>query len=166
MRRDVGGAGSRAAGPAALAMNSCTASDDAMPRDRPAADGQASGGTVQHTSPGTPSRSRLVTTMRSPGTVASSRLTSSADLVAQALGAVEHAAACGDRPAPSRSASGSETPGWSCDAEPWTRAPAPASAAAGPTPAGGTTTSAVAQAAPDHLGGEPRLAGPARADET
>ena len=62
----------------ALAMNSCTASDDAISATGAAEEGQAIGGTGQHSSPGTPRTVRLVTTTRSPGTAISRRLTSAA----------------------------------------------------------------------------------------
>ncbi len=62
----------------ALAMNSRTASDATMSVTGAAEEGQAMGGTGQHSSPGTPSTVRLVTTMRSPGTAMSRRLTSAA----------------------------------------------------------------------------------------
>ena len=74
---------------AALAMNSRTASEAAMSETPAAADGQSSGGTVQHTSPGTPSTTRLVTTIRSPSAPASSAAASVGHLVAQVLRAVE-----------------------------------------------------------------------------
>ena len=56
----------------ARATNSWTASDPAMSAAPAAADGQSSGGTVQHTSPGAPSTTRLVTTIRTPGAAPSS----------------------------------------------------------------------------------------------
>ena len=59
-------------------MNSRTASDATMSVTGAAEDGQAIGGTGQHSSPGTPSTVRLVTTTRSPGTAISRRLTSAA----------------------------------------------------------------------------------------
>ena len=62
----------------ALAMNSRTASEATMSATGAAEDGQAIGGTGQHSSPGTPSTVRLVTTMRSSGTAMSRRLTSAA----------------------------------------------------------------------------------------
>ena len=62
----------------ALAMNSRTASLAAMSEAPAAAEGHSSGGTVQHTSPGTPSTTRLVTTIRSPSAAASSWPASSA----------------------------------------------------------------------------------------
>ena len=51
----------------ALAMNSRTASEAAISRAPAATEGQSSGGMAQHTSPGTPSTTRLVTTMHSSG---------------------------------------------------------------------------------------------------
>ncbi len=62
----------------ALAMNSRTASEATMSVTGAAEEGQAIGGTGQHSSPGTPSTVRLVTTMRSSGTATSRRLTSAA----------------------------------------------------------------------------------------
>ena len=52
----------------ALAMNSRTASEATMSATGAADEGQAIGGTGQHSSPGTLSTVRLVTTMRSSGT--------------------------------------------------------------------------------------------------
>ena len=62
----------------ALAMNSRTASEATMSATGAAEEGQAIGGTGQHSSPGTPSTVRLVTMMRSSGTATSRRLTSAA----------------------------------------------------------------------------------------
>ena len=147
----------------ALAMNSCTASDDAMPAASAAADGHASGGTVQQTSPGTPSRTRLVTTMRSPGTVPSSAVTRLA-ASSRSDSAPSSTSSRRDSASAARSESVSETPGWSCT--PSVDASAGASERGSRTDSSGrNTTSARGQAAPDHLGREPRLAGPAGADE-
>ena len=84
-----------------------------MPAASAAADGHASGGTVQQTSPGTPSRTRLVTTMRSPGTVPSRAVTRLA-ASSRSDSAPSSTSSRGDSASAARSESVSATPGWSC----------------------------------------------------
>ncbi len=97
----------------ALAMNSRTASDSAMSEIPAAADGQASGGTVQQTSPGTPSTTRLVTTTRRPS-AATSRLPTSRATSSRRCSAPSSTSSRGAVVSAAATDSSSGTLGWSC----------------------------------------------------
>ena len=147
----------------ARATNSCTASDPATSAAPAAADGQSSGGTVQHTSPGAPSTTRLVTTMRTPGAALSSWLASAAT----ASRRCSAPSSTMSRGAPARAAateSGSGTPAWS-----GTRRPAAStviSVSGWRTVSSGRNVTGTAGAPrADGFHGQPGLACPTRADQ-